>query len=268
MDQTAAPRRKSHTSYTEAIEHEENVLKPTPSQFEKLYLAPEQAVAGNLRLTFANPTPIALGGFVLANTPATMMLMGWHGAGAGTGNASAGVGLYFFMAAILLYAGGIGEWILGNTFPATVFFTFGGFWAAFGATQVGWFGAVSSYGDDTAAFYSSFAMFLIFMAVLCAAYTIAALRTNICLVIILFCFTVTFPCLTASYFYAADGMLAASNTCRIVGAAFAFVASIVAWYLWFSLVLESVDFPIALPVGDLSRFIKGRQQRISEQEQL
>ncbi len=35
-----------------------NILKPTPSHFEKLYLQPEQAVAGNLRLTFGNPTPM------------------------------------------------------------------------------------------------------------------------------------------------------------------------------------------------------------------
>jgi uncharacterized protein len=208
----------------------ENVLKPTPSNFEKLYLQPEQAVAGKLRLTFGNPTPIALGGFLLANTPATIDLMGWHGAGGGVGNASAGIGSYFFLGAILLYFGAIGEWILGNTFPAVVFFTFGGFWGTFGATLTPFFNAVNGYGDDPAGFYNSFAMFLIFMAVLCFLYAIAALRTNLCLVVILVCFSVTFPCLAASYFYTASGVGPAAS-CRIVGAAFAFVASMVAWYL-------------------------------------
>lgn len=108
--------------------HDENILAPTPSHFEKLYLAPEQPVAGNLRLTFGNPTPVALGGFLLANTPATIQLMGWRGSGEGTGNVAAGVGTFYFLGAVCLYAGGIGEWILGNTFPSTVFFTFGGFW--------------------------------------------------------------------------------------------------------------------------------------------
>lgn len=98
----------------------------------KLYLAPETPVAGNLRWTFGNPTPIALAGFLLANTPASIDLMGWGGAGAGTGNVSAGIGAFYFLGAVLQYAGGIGEWILGNTFPAVVFFTFGGFWAVFG----------------------------------------------------------------------------------------------------------------------------------------
>lgn len=99
------------------------------------------------------------------------------------------------------------------------------------------------------------------MGVLCLLYAIAALRTNICLVAILVCFTVTFPCLTASYFYAADGNMALSNSCRIVGAAFAFAASLVAWYLWFSMILESVDFPFSLPVGDLSKYIKGKSDK-------
>lgn len=137
---------KNHAHHIEDLEK----LKPTPSQFERyakshlilseptsnpsqqLYLAPETSVAGNLRWTFGNPTPIALAGFLLANTPASIDLMGWGGAGGKTGNTSAGIGAYYFLGAVLLYSGGIGEWILGNTFPAVVFFTFGGFWATFG----------------------------------------------------------------------------------------------------------------------------------------
>lgn len=250
--------------HKEGITHTENVLEPTPSRFEKLYLAPEQAVAGKLRLTFGNPTPVALGGFLLANTPATIELMGWRGAGAGIGDASATVGTYYYLGAILLYAGGIGEWILGNTFPSVVFFTFGGFWGAFGATLTPFYNAVNAYSAEPAGFFNSFAMFLIFMGLLCLLYMIAALRTNICLVVILLCFTVTFPCLAASYFLAADGVTGVSATCRIVGAAFAFVASMVAWYLWFSLILESVDFPLTLPVGDLSKYVKGKSDKAKD----
>jgi len=113
-----------HTKHDEmeTIENASNVLRPTPSNFERLYLAPEQPVAGVLRYTFGNPTPVALAGFLLANTPATCMLMGWHGAGGGAGIANADTGAYFFLGGVLLYAGAIGEWILGNTFPAVVFF--------------------------------------------------------------------------------------------------------------------------------------------------
>ena len=71
-------------------------------------------------------------------------------------------------------------------------------------------------------------MFLIFMAVLCFLYADAALRTNICLVAILVCFTVTFPCLAASYFDAARREVGYSKDLRIIGAALAFAASLIA----------------------------------------
>ncbi|KAK1067439.1 hypothetical protein LTR33_011363 [Friedmanniomyces endolithicus] len=105
------------------------------------------------------------------------------------------------------------------------------------------------------------------MAVLCLFYAIAALRTNICLVVILVCFCVTFPCLAASYFYAGAGVGPATE-CRVVGAAFAFVASLVAWYLWFSMLLEAVDWPFSLPVGDLSTMIKGKSDKLKSAENM
>jgi hypothetical protein len=30
---------------------------------------------------------------------------------------------------------------------------------------------------------------------------------------------------------------------------------------WFSQILDAVDFPFVLPVGDLSRYIKGRNEK-------
>ncbi|CAK1361529.1 Protein alcS [Cercospora beticola] len=268
---------KHHQQHIENLEN----LKPTPSQFEKVSnsasghfssietltkrrssTCPRKLLllatcAGHSEIPLPSPLVVSL-----ANTPAAIDLIGWGGAGGGTGNASAGTGAYFFLGAVLLYAGGIGEWILGNTFPAVVFFTFGGFWGAFGATLTPFFNVINGYNDDSPAFYRSFAMFLMWMAVLCLLYAIAAIRTNICLVAILLCFVVTFPCLTASYFYAADGLVALSNTTRIAGGYFSFIASIIAWYLWFSMVLESVDFPIALPVGDLTKYVKGRSEKL------
>lgn len=41
----------------------------TPEAFERLYLGPKTAVTGDLRTTFANPTPIALLGFSVGLFP-------------------------------------------------------------------------------------------------------------------------------------------------------------------------------------------------------
>jgi hypothetical protein len=74
-------------------------LSISPEVFEKLYLSPENAVKGDLRQTFGNPTPLfvsfpspikstsiltfssAIVGFVVALSPLSIELMGWRGAG-------------------------------------------------------------------------------------------------------------------------------------------------------------------------------------------
>ena len=119
-------------------------------------------------------------------------------------------GSYFFLGGLLLLLGGIGEWILGesfysplyqtlltfissgNTFPATVFCLFGGFWFTFGATIVPGYGAYSTYsttgvgseGLNEPQFYATFSFFLVAMAILCAIFTVAGIRTNIVLFVI------------------------------------------------------------------------------------
>lgn len=47
------------------------------------------------------------------------------------------------------------------------------------------------------------------------------------------------------------------------GGAFAFVTCIFGWYILIAIILEIVDFPLSLPVGDLSRFIKPKTKAVS-----
>lgn len=44
--------------------------------------------------------------------------------------------------------------------------------------------------------------------------------------------------------------------CLQAGGACAFVAAMCGWYLFFALMLASVNFPIQLPVGDLSHIFR------------
>lgn len=80
----------------------------SPELFEKIYLSPQNKVAGDLRKTFGNPTPLALVGFLLALTPLSCDLMGWRGAGP-LGNGSASIGAYFFFGGLLMVLGSLGE---------------------------------------------------------------------------------------------------------------------------------------------------------------
>ncbi|CEJ89895.1 hypothetical protein VHEMI05711 [[Torrubiella] hemipterigena] len=245
-------------------------ISMSPEMFEKLYLSPQNAVKGELRKTFANPTPIAIAGFVLSLTPLSCDLMGWRGAG---GNGAASIPVYFFQGGILMIVGGLFEFFLGNTFPCVVFLTFGTFWLSFAGTLNSSFEAYALYappgeaaavGITTPGFNASFAFWLLFMGLLCVIYLIAALRTNIAFVIVFACLVVAFPLLTGAYFLQAmDYAGNAAVVLKLVKAAgaMAFICSLTGWWIFFALILAAVDFPLNIPVGDLSGMIRGASER-------
>ncbi|KAL8853748.1 MAG: hypothetical protein Q9221_001391 [Calogaya cf. arnoldii] len=252
--------------------------------FEKLYLSPEHKVKGELRKTFGNPTPIALVGFLLSLTPLSCDLMGWRGAG---GNGAASTGVFFFFGGLLMILGSIGEWIIGNTFPFVVFGTFGAFWLAFGGTLVPSFNAYGAYvtdpevaahnmgnpgnpaGLEVPAFNAGFAFFLVFMGLICFIFLICSLRTNIVFFVIFLTLILAFGCLAGAYFNLAlayenpTNVAAATRAsrCIVAGGAFTFVTSLAGWWIFLAIMLASLDFPIQIPVGDLSSMIKGASEK-------
>lgn len=165
------------------------------------------------------------------------------------------------------------QWIVGNTFPAVVFGSFGGFWFAYAATLDPYFGVGQVYADAAKlpaavgevqpAFLNSFGFFLLWMGVLCVVYLIAALRTNVVFVVIFFCLIPAFSFLTAGFWKLAEGDTAMATHMITAGGAFAFVVCCAGWYIFASLVFASVAFPVVLPLGDLSHILKGKGERDS-----
>ena len=43
--------------------------------------------------------------------------------------------------------------------------------------------------------------------------------------------------------------------------ALTFITSMAGWWIFFAIMLASLDFPLAIPVGDLSHIIKGASTR-------
>lgn len=244
-------------------------LSISPELFEKIYLSPQNKVSGELRKTVGNPTPIALVGFLLSLSPLSCDLMNWRGTQAGSG--TAGIGFYIGFGAICMFLGGIGEWVLGNTFPAVVFSSFGGFWVAFAMTLMPYTGTISDNGGgsftkglESQTFNASFAFIQIFMGVLVVIYAVVALRTNVVFLLIFITLIPAFSCLAAYYFYAAQGI---THTGFLVGGGIcAFIVSMLGWYIFFAILLAAVDFPFSLPVGDLSGIIKGASDKAKAKE--
>ncbi|EEU35099.1 uncharacterized protein NECHADRAFT_82458 [Fusarium vanettenii 77-13-4] len=260
------------------VENLENVrsaasISMSPEMFEKLYLSPPNAVKGDLRKTFGNPTPMALAGFLLALMPLTAALMGWRGA---SKFASSNIPAYFFLGGVLMLISGILEWILGNTYPATVFSSFGGFYLTFGGILNPSFAAFSSYappdaksaaeGMTTEGFNASLGFFLLAMAILSIIYLICSLRTNVAFVIIFLTLVPALFLLVGAFWVWAEDYTAntalATKLCQAAGALL-FVTCLSGWYILLAILLATVDFPIQIPVGDLTNVVKSKSSKPS-----
>ena len=104
--------------------------------------------------------------------------------------------------------------------------------------------------------------------------TICALRVNILFTLAFFFLALTFILISASYWVIAESGLTSmarnlqlvsylrsmsvaspSNNSIQAGGSTGFVVMIIGWYLLLALMLTTVDFPLNLPVGDLSQII-------------
>ena len=180
-------------------------------------------------------------------------------------------GVYFFFGGLLMILGGFLEFILGNTFPFVVFCSFGAFWLSFAATLVPYYNASIAYlpsdpakASSDPVFASTFAFFHVYMGVLCFVYMIVALRTNIIFVLIFATLVPAFACLAQFFFLIGEGKL--NLKYQHAAGGLTFVTSLLGWYLFFVQLLAAVDFPLNLPVGDLSGFIKGASERAAARD--
>ena len=71
--------------------------------------------------------------------------------------------------------------------------------------------------------------------------------------------------LAASYWAVADGKAAKALTLQHGAAGLLLVVSLVGWYILAALILPTVDFPVVLPLGDLSARVKGASSRAGSQ---
>ncbi|KAJ6036178.1 hypothetical protein N7540_000457 [Penicillium herquei] len=266
-DNTSDKQEVSAVEMLRRIQTAESVLLPIPRDaFEKLYLSPKLPTAGNLRRTFGNPTPISLMGFLIAATPAAMETLGWRGSG---GNGGAILPVFIFFGGMVQILGGLGEWIIGNTFSCALFFTYGTFWIVQGTTQMPFFGAGTNYsptgntieGAKTPEYAATLGLYYVILSVLTFVYLICSIRTNVCLFLALFLLVICFALTAATFFQSAlENVAAAANLQKAAGA-FNLALCFPIWHIFIAQMLEAVDFPFELPVGDLSTVILGRSQR-------
>ena len=102
------------------------------------------------------------------------------------------------------------------------------------------------------------------MGLLCFIYMIISIRTNLVFFGIFFTLVPAFCCLAGAFWNLSAGAAAnadRANKLLIAAGAFTFVTDLLGWYLFFVQLLAAVDFPLNLPVGDLSKYVKGASEK-------
>ncbi|KAK4499808.1 hypothetical protein PRZ48_007994 [Zasmidium cellare] len=234
----------------------------TPEMFERMYLSPENKVSGDMRRILGNPTPIGLGGFLIAYCPLIFSILEWRGY---VGLGAATVGTYYFSGGLIAIIACIFEFILGNTFPATFFGVFGGYFLSYGATFTPYFNAYGAYaaedpithtGQMAPPFQAGLGFWNLMMAIFTLYCTICALRTNVMFCAAFFFLMITFILVASAEWVAIEpGMVETGKSLQKAGGATGFVVLVIGWYLELALMLTTVDFPFNLPVFDLSGIV-------------
>ncbi|USW59471.1 Putative acetate transporter GPR1/FUN34/SatP family [Septoria linicola] len=242
----------------------------TDEQFERLFLSPRNVKASPLK-GFANPTPLAIMGFSVGLTPLSAALLGWRGAG---GAAQSSVGATIWFGGLLLWLAGLGEFILGNTFPFLVFMGYGAHFLTFGTTFMPMFNAVSAYTsgnpyigemnqEQTAAFANSYGFYPLSLGILSFIFLLCSLRTNLIFFLIFVAATMGFGFATASFFYAGIGAMAQSSQFLVATGACFWAAAMLGWYLLLAIMIPTMELPFPeLPVVDLASRVRAKEVKV------
>ncbi|THH27888.1 hypothetical protein EUX98_g6302 [Antrodiella citrinella] len=192
----------------------------------------------------ANPGPLGL--FSFASTTLMLSLFNAQARGITTPNAVVGMALGVGGLAQLL--AGMWEFACGNTFGATAFSSFGGFWLSYASIFVPGTGISAAYSTDPAAeqFSSALGIYLTTWGIVTFLLLVAATRRNIGLIALFLFLTITFFLLGAGFF---TGMVAVTKAGGYMGV----ITALIAYYVGLAELLIRDESWFTLPLGQVSK---------------
>ncbi|KAJ1552602.1 hypothetical protein HK405_010703 [Cladochytrium tenue] len=195
---------------------------------------------------FADPGPLGLAAFAL--TTFVLSLINTQSRGVATPNIVVGLALFYGGAVQLL--AGMWEFANGNTFGATAFSSYGGFWLSYAAILLPGTGVVAAY-TDADELETVLAYYLLAWAIFTFILWLATLRSSAVMTGLFFLLTITFLLLSGSKFM--DNLDA-----QKAGGWVGIIVALMAWYLAAAGLInpETSIVTFALPVGNLSRKAK------------
>jgi hypothetical protein len=197
--------------------------------------APQLRVIGN-------PGPLGL--FSFAGTTFILSMFNVNARGVTVPNAV--IGMACFVGGLAQFAAGMWEFTTGNTFGATAFTSYGGFWLAYAAFLHPDFGVGAAYAKTPDELHNAVAIFLASWFIVTFIFLLATLRVNIALVTLFFFLDVTFLLLMVAEF-------TENVTIAKAGGGFGIVTAFVAFYAGAAQLLTKENSLFTLPVGSLRR---------------
>ncbi|KAI8979618.1 GPR1/FUN34/yaaH family-domain-containing protein [Mycotypha africana] len=191
--------------------------------------------------TIANPGPLGL-----CATALCTFVLSLHNAGAGLpadGPNNVVVGTSMFYGGLVQLCAGMWEFKTGNTFGATAFSSYAGFWLSYACIFIPGFNVTGAYTDANI-LKQSLGLYLLGWAIFSGIMLIASHRSSIGLVTLFFFLFLTFVMLAAAEFNH-------SLKATVAGGVFGILAALSSWYNALSGLLTKDSSYFTLPVGRL-----------------
>lgn len=190
-----------------------------------------------------NPAPLGLFGFA-----STTLILSLYNAGArGINVPNAVVGMAMGVGGLCQLLAGMWEFAAGNTFGATAFSMYGGFWISYGLIFWPSSGILEAYtGEAASQLASALGIYLITWMIITFLLFLATFRSSVALSAVFFFLVLTFMMLAISEFTGSTGVHKAGGILGCITAMIAFYTG--------SAGLYSPDASyFVLPVGDLPK---------------
>ncbi|KAF9816475.1 hypothetical protein IEO21_04080 [Rhodonia placenta] len=201
-------------------------LGPSTAQFRKL----------------GNPGPLGL--FAFAST--TLMLSFINVSARGITVANAVVGMALFVGGLAQFLAGMWEFACANTFGATAFTMFGGFWMSYATILIPGSGIAAAYESNPVEFNNAVGLYLFMWFIITFLLLIGSLRTNIGMVALFFFLTLTFLMLGIG------NMVPSTSAATIkAGGALGIITAFIAFYVGTAQLLVRETSWFTLPVGGI-----------------
>jgi uncharacterized protein len=192
----------------------------------------------------ANPAPLGLSAFALTTFVLSCSNAGFIFTKVGAGAAMV-VGLALFYGGVVQLVAGIQEFRAGNTFGATAFCSYAGFWLALGVVLLPPSGLQAALIKE-ATIAPALGVFLLGWTIFTLLMFLGTLRSNGALMAVFGVLFLTFLCLTIGWLVTASGGV--GNTWIAIGGWLGIITALLAWYTALAGVLASAKSAFSLPV--------------------